>query len=60
MGRNFANLICKFIMVHEGKAMARNFGLPMQRARYQRRSFRPFLLIAFIVVGVINAAAHLR
>ena len=40
--------------------MARNFGVPMQRAKYQTRSFWPLLPIAFIVVGVIDAAAHLH
>jgi hypothetical protein len=47
-------------LVNEGEMMTRNFGVPMQRARYQPRSFWPLLPIAFIVVGVINAAAHLR
>lgn len=40
--------------------MARNFGLQKQIGGRRQESFWPLIPIMFIVIGVINVAAHLR
>jgi hypothetical protein len=43
-----------------GEPMARNFGLPQQVNRDHRGSIWPLLAIVFMLIGVINVAAHLH
>jgi hypothetical protein len=58
--RNFANFRRNSAVADQRKPMARNFGVPMRSARYQPGAFWPLLPLAFIVVGLISALAHLR
>jgi hypothetical protein len=58
--RNFANFRRNSAVADQGKPMARNFGVPTRSARYQPGAFWPLLPLAFIVVGLISALAHLR
>ena len=58
--RNFANFRRNSAVADRGKPMARNFGLPMRSARHQPGAFWPLLPLAFIVVGLMSAVAHLR
>jgi hypothetical protein len=60
MERNFANFRRNSAVADQGTPMARNFGVPMRSARYQPGAFWPLLPLAFIVIGLISAVAHLR
>ena len=50
---------CRLVPL-QGGSMARNFGVPRHIVGAYRSSMWPLLALALIVVGMIDAATHLR